>query len=143
VDELVHEVDALVQLGVDGVVIGMLDRDGHVDRAALADVVHAAKGRPVTFHRAFDTVDDPLAEVGALIRAGVSRVLTSGGADTAWQGRETLRALVKACGDDLTVLGGGRVRGDHVHRLVAETGLTEVHARASAIPGVLEGLRES
>ena len=143
VDDLVHEVDALVQLGADGVVVGMLDRYGHVDRAAVADVVSAANGRPVTFHRAFDEVDDPLAEVETLIRAGVSRVLTSGGADTAWQGRETLRALVEACGDGLTVMGGGRVRGDHVHRLVEETGLTEVHARASAIQGVIAGLRTS
>lgn len=143
VDALADTVASLVQLGADGVVIGMLDEAGRIDRAAVEEVVQAADGRPVTFHRAFDEVDDPLTEVNSLIRAGVSRVLTSGGADTAWQGRETLRALVEKCGDDLTVLGGGRIRGDHVRPLVEATGLTEVHARASAIPDLIAGLAAS
>lgn len=140
--DLIDEVASLVSLGVDGLVVGMLDRAGRVDRGALAELVSAASGRPVTFHRAFDQVEDPLSEVETLVHAGVSRVLTSGGAATAWQGREILRELVQTCGDELTVLGGGRIRGDHVRRLVEETGLTEVHARASAIEGVIEGLRE-
>lgn len=142
VDDLVEEVASLASLGVDGVVVGMLDQAGRIDGTALADVVGAANGLPVTFHRAFDRVNDPIGEVETLIRAGVQRVLTSGGAATAWEGREPLRDLVTRCGDELTVLGGGRIRGDHVQQLVEETGLTEVHARASAVPGVLAGLRE-
>jgi copper homeostasis protein len=141
VDALVGEIDALVDRGVDGVVLGVLDRAGRVDRAALDALVDAAGDVPVTFHRAFDQVEAPLDAIDALARAGVRRVLTAGGAPTAWEGRETLRALVEASGDALTVLGGGRVRGDHVRRLVEATGLTEVHARASAVPGVVAGLR--
>lgn len=142
VDHLIEEVAFLVALGVDGVVVGVLDRAGRVDPAALAELVSAANGQPVTFHRAFDQVKDPLGEVETLVRAGVRRVLTSGGAATAWQGRAILRELVTTCGDELTVLGGGRIRGDHVRRLVEETGLTEVHARASAVAGVIAGLNE-
>lgn len=142
VGALVEDVAALVALGVDGVVVGMLNGAGRIDRAPLEELVSAANGRPVTFHRAFDAVERPLEEVETLIQAGVQRVLTSGGAATAWQGRAVLRALVEACGDELTVLGGGRIRGDHVRRLVEETGLTEVHARASAVAGVLAGLRQ-
>ena len=142
VGDLIEEVASLAALGVDGVVVGMLDRAGRIDRAPLAELVSAANGLPVTFHRAFDQVEDPLGEVETLVQAGVSRVLTSGGADTAWQGREILRELVKACRGELTVLGGGRIRGDHVCRLVEETGLTEVHARASAVAGVITGLSE-
>lgn len=141
VDDLVEEVASLVSLGVHGVVVGMLDQAGRIDRAALTDVVSAANGRPVTFHRAFDRIEDPLEEVDALIHAGISRVLTSGGAETAWEGRETLRTLVQMSGDALTVLGGGHIRADHVCRLIEETGLTEVHARASAIPGVVDALK--
>ena len=137
---LVEEVASLVALGVDGVVIGALDETRRVDRAALEELARAADGASVTFHRAFDQVDHPLREVEVLAEAGVDRVLTSGGAATAWEGRSTLRALVERSGDALTVLGGGRVRGDHVRRLVEETGLREVHARASAVPGLLEAL---
>lgn len=142
VNDLVEDVASLVSLGVDGVVVGTLDQAGRIDRAALTDVVSAANGRPVTFHRAFDQVEHPPEEVETLMHAGVSRVLTSGGAETAWEGRETLRTLVEASGNDLTVLGGGRIRGDHVCQLVEETGLGEVHARASAIPGIVDALRK-
>ena len=139
---LIEEVARLVELGVDGLVVGVLDRARQIDFVALAELVRAANGRPVTFHRAFDQVEDPLGEVETLIRAGVGRVLTSGGAATAWQGRAILRELVERCRGELTILGGGRIRGDHVRRLVEETGLTEVHARASAVADVLAGLSE-
>ena len=140
VNDLIEEITALVTLGVSGVVTGVLDRAGRIDHTALAELVRAAQGCPVTFHRAFDYVKDPLREIETLMQAGVSRVLTSGGAATAWEGRDTLRKLVETCGDELVVLGGGRIRGDHVRPLVEETGLTEVHARAAAIPGVIAGL---
>lgn len=137
---LTEEIASLVALGVDGIVIGVLDRAGRIDYAALAELISAAQGLSVTFHRAFDQVTDPLREVETLIRAGVSRVLTSGGAATAWEGRAILRQLVETCGDELIVLGGGHIRGDHVRQLVEATGLREVHARATAIVGVIEGL---
>lgn len=143
IGSVVERVGSLASLGVDGVVVGMLDESGRVDGAAMADVVSAADGRPVTFHRAFDEVEDPLKEIEPLIQAGVSRLLTSGGAATAWQGRHVLRKLVKATGDELTVLGGGRIRGDHVRELVEETGLREVHARAAAIPDLIAHLEDS
>ncbi len=126
--------------GVDGIVLGVLDRHGGIDSDALGELVAAACGAPVTFHRAFDEVRDPLASLDLLVAAGVSRVLTSGCARTAWEGRATLRRLVAASGGRITILGGGRVRGDHVRELVDATGLAEVHARASAITGIVSAL---
>ena len=143
VERLVAEVAAMVALGADGVVVGALDASGRVDRQTVVELVGAAEGVPVTFHRAFDQVEDPFGEVEFLVGAGVKRVLTSGGEATAWEGRDVLRRLVALCAGELTVLGGGGIRGDHVGRLVEETGLTEVHARASAIGGIIAGLRQA
>jgi copper homeostasis protein len=140
VTALLSEVEELSSLGVDGVVVGVLDGSGRIDLPAMTDLVSAAGGLPVTFHRAYDEVEDPLRGVGLLVRAGVARVLTSGGARTAWEGRAVLRDLVRAAGAELAVLGGGGIRGDHVRELVDETGLREVHARASAIARIEEAL---
>lgn len=142
VSDLVEDVAALAARGVQGVVVGVLDRAGHVDVPAMTELVAAARGLPVTFHRAYDELSDPVGSVELLVRAGVARVLTSGGAPSAWDGRATLRSLVAAAGERLTVLGGGGVRGDHVRELVDATGLREVHARASAIPAIVEALRQ-
>ncbi|MCA9739025.1 MAG: copper homeostasis protein CutC [Gemmatimonadetes bacterium] len=137
---LIETVSTLTRAGADGIVVGVLDARGRVDAAALRDLVAAADGRPVTFHRAFDELDDPLTGLETLLRCGVHRVLTSGGASQAWEGRSMLRALVSVAGGSLTVLAGGRVRADHVARLIEETGVTEVHARASAVPGLVGAL---
>lgn len=136
-------VAGLVRTGADGIVLGVLDAQGRVDAYALSELVAAADGRPVTFHRAFDELDDPLTGLETLIRSGVQRVLTSGAASSAWEGRTTLRALVSVAGDSLTVLAGGRVRADHVVRLIEETGVTEVHARARAVPDLVAALQRA
>ncbi|MGI9627777.1 MAG: copper homeostasis protein CutC [Longimicrobiales bacterium] len=130
----------MVAAGVDGVVLGVLDHSDRIDTAALADLVSAAAPVSVTFHRAFDRVPDQLAGLDTLIGAGVSRVLTSGGAETAWSGRDNLRRLVRHAEGRITVLGGGGVRGDHAVQLLRHTGLKEVHARGSAVPELVLAL---
>src|SRR5690606_4783548 len=47
--------------GADGVVLGVLDRDGLVDAPAMEGLMSASRGLTVTFHRAFDRVPDQLA----------------------------------------------------------------------------------
>lgn len=137
---LLDDIVGAVRRGVSGVVVGVLDAAGRIDGVAMAELVAAAQGRPVTFHRAFDEIADPVGGLDTLVRSGVERVLTSGGAATAWEGRAILRRLIDAAPAGFTVLGGGKVRGDHVRRLADETGLTEVHARAAAVPDLVGGL---
>lgn len=141
VGAVIDEIHAFADSGAAGVVVGILDRSGRVDLTSMAEAVDAARGLPVTFHRAWDEIDDPVSSVDVLVRAGVARVLTSGGAPTAWNGRTVLRDLVAACGQQLGVIGAGGVRGDHARQLVGVTGLREVHARAAAIPGIVAALR--
>ena len=138
-DRMLRELVALTAMGVHGLVLGVLDVHGRIDGATLRELVRAA-GVPVTFHRAFDEAPDPLRALEELRKAGVARVLTAGGRDTAWEGRKVLRRLVAEAGDDLVILGGGGVRADHVLALVEDTGLPEVHARASAVPGITRAL---
>jgi copper homeostasis protein len=128
--------------GAAGIVVGALDRGGRVDLGAMREVMGVCSYVPVTFHRAFDELEDPLLGLEDLETLGVARVLTSGCAPDAWAGRSVLRELVETS-RGVTILGGGGVRGDHVRALVEETGLTEVHARAVAIPGLVAALRGS
>lgn len=120
--------------GVPGIVTGALDRSGAIDPWAMEELLAASEGAAVTFHRAFDELSDIGAGLDALMSLGIERVLTSGGARSAWEGREALRDLVRASDGATTILAGGSIRADHVRDLVAETGVAEVHARAAAIP---------
>lgn len=116
------------------VVVGTLEPDGSVDVGAVRRLVAAADGLPVSFHKAFDSVPDPLAALDLLGGLGVTRVLTSGGPGPAVDHLDRLAALVRGGGDDVRIAVGGGVRAGNVARVVAATGAREVHLRA---PGTI------
>jgi copper homeostasis protein len=119
------------QLGADGVVLGLLQRNGRVDAVRTAALVRAARPLDVTFHRAIDAARDPSEALDALVMAGVDRVLTSGRARTARQGARVISELVARAGDRIAVMAGGGIDAEHVRSLVKRTGVREVHVRAT------------
>ncbi len=121
-----------------GVVLGVLGADGRVDEATLAELIDAAEGLPVTFHKAFDDTPDLLSAYATLTRHGITRVLTSGGARTADEGRDVLAELVRRSHTTggPAVLAGGSVRAANVGDLLRRTAVSEVHLRAqTAVQG--------
>lgn len=127
----VREVAHVVRAGASGVVIGGT-RNGRVDEALVRASVDAAEGREVTFHRAFDTVDDLDAALETLVTLGVARILTSGGADRADQAVPVLARLAAAAGDRLDVMAGSGVTAGTVPALVG-AGVHAVHASAKRL----------
>lgn len=127
------EILAARHAGANGVVYGVLGADGSVDRRAMQELAGASAGLSVTFHRAFDRIPEPLAALEELVSLGVDRILTSGGAPTAREGAENLRALVHAARGRIGILAAGTVRAGNVRALLAATGVTEVHAHLSRL----------
>jgi len=133
------------KLGAGGVVLGALDRTARLDREALARLLAAARPMAVTFHRAFDQVQDQLEALDTLCALGVERVLTSGQAITAEAGIPRLKLLVARAAGRIGILAGGGIRAQNVARIVAETGVREIHLRAGPgaewLSGVVRALR--
>jgi copper homeostasis protein len=115
--------------------VGALTQAGRVDLSAMRELMSAAYGLPVTFHRAIDEARDVLASIDALRTLGVARVLSSGGKPVALDGSVTLAAMIERAGDTLTVVAGGGVRSTNVVELVRRTGVREVHARCGGDAG--------
>ncbi|WP_158252818.1 copper homeostasis protein CutC [Cryobacterium sp. N21] len=112
-----------------GLVLGVLTRDNQIDQTAMRRLIAEAAELPVTFHKAFDDVNDLGAALEQLGELGVERVLTSGGQTTAFDGAGALRDLGRH-GSAVRILAGGGVRAHNVAALVASTGVSEVHLRA-------------
>lgn len=129
---LVEQVRRAADLGAAGIVAGALTDDGAVDRVAVEAILSAAGPLPMTFHRAFDQVLDQAAALEELIGLGVRRVLTSGGAPTAAEGVDRLRALVRQAAGRIGILAGGSVRAHNAAALVRSTGVAEIHSRTPA-----------
>ncbi|MBL8860070.1 MAG: copper homeostasis protein CutC [Planctomycetes bacterium] len=115
-------------LGAHGFVLGVLDEQCSVPYAVLHQFVALASPLPVTFHRAFDRVSDREHALETLIACGVTRVLTSGGADDAHTGRHALRTLVEQARGRITILPGGGVRAHNAAEIVHATGVNELHS---------------
>ncbi|MCC7011448.1 MAG: copper homeostasis protein CutC [Planctomycetes bacterium] len=128
------EIGQLKARKVAGVVFGLLRPDHTVDADATAELVRAARPLRVTFHRAFDETPDKLAALDALIALGCERVLTSGGAPTAHEGRFELRKLVERARGRIVVLAGGGVREHNWRELVRDSGVTEIHSSTPFAP---------
>ena len=123
-----HQIDGLLASGARGVVLGVMTRRGAIDPERTAVLVARARPLSVTFHRAFDAAPDLEDALETLIALGVDRVLTSGGAATALEGRAVLRKLVARAAERIVVMPGGGVRSHNAQQILAETGASELHS---------------
>lgn len=137
----VRDVAWAVANGADGVVIGALDASGELDLDAMARLRDAAGEASVTLHRAIDVTADPAATLERAIGLGLRRVLTSGGASTAIEGVDTLRALVAVADRRIEIMAGSGVVAGSASALVA-TGVDALHFSAKrAVAGDGPGVR--
>jgi copper homeostasis protein len=144
-DVMRRDVIVARELGADGVVIGGLCSDASIDLSLVRCMVEAARGLPVTFHRAFDLTPDLEASLDSLADAGVARVLSAGGAATAVEGAATLANLVHRAGSRIIVIAGGGVREDNASQLLSTSGVRELHVRLTRVmqagPAIDNGVR--
>ena len=133
VDIMVDDISLMKALGVNGVVIGALTPEGNIDRAALGQLLTAAKGLGVTFHRAFDLCCNPDKTLEELIELGCERVLTSGLEATAESGIDTIRKLVKQANRRISIMAGAGVNANNAAKIVNATLVTELHLSGKTV----------
>lgn len=123
-----HDIDEARRLGANGFVFGILTEHGQIDVERTRELVKRAHPLPVTFHRAIDMTQDPLAALEEVIATGAQRVLSSGGAPSAIKGSELLQKMHEVAGDRITVMAGGGITLKTVQHIVESTGGKEYHA---------------
>ncbi len=122
-----EDILAARELGADGIVLGALLDDDSIDAERTAELIEAADGASITFHRAFDSTPDPIAALEVLCELGVDRILTSGGAPRAEDGLEALSRLQQTAAGRIGILPGGGINHDNCRRIIETTGVGEVH----------------
>ena len=128
--EMLFDISAAKELGVDGLVFGCLNPDGSVDMENMALLMEAAGDTPVTFHRAFDHTSDPFKALEDIISLGCRRILTSGCRPTAMEGAEMLAQLVEKAGDRIIIMPGCGVNESNIAEIARLSGAREFHFSA-------------
>jgi copper homeostasis protein len=123
------------ELGVEGVVLGLLTASGEIDVPRTTALTALARPMDVVFHRAIDRTPDAERALDQLIEMGIDRVLTSGQGRTALEGVPMLARLVTRAAGRITVLAGGNVRPENVRAIVDGTGVLEVHSSGAEAGG--------
>lgn len=132
--EMLTDVGRLRDQGADGIVVGMLDGAGQIEVEQLQRAVAAAGTLPVTFHRAFDVLEDQESGLNTLMDCGVQRVLTGGGPGAATEHLESLAALVGQAGDRIEILIGGGVRAHNLALMKKATNAIAFHSALDRAP---------
>ncbi|NLN42236.1 MAG: copper homeostasis protein CutC [Clostridiales bacterium] len=122
-----EDIEICQSLGVDGIVIGALTPDNNIDEDIIKKLVNKAEGLSITFHMAFDFIENKKAALDRLVDIGIHRVLTKGGLKSAIHNLDTLKKLNQYAGDRITILAGGGITQYNYKEIANKTGIKEVH----------------
>jgi copper homeostasis protein len=125
---MMNDVKLCKQLHCDGIVIGLLRKNGDIDTKRTSMLVEAAYPLEVTFHRAFDRCKEPFEAMEHLINTGCQRILTSGQQPVALLGADLIAQLIKAANGQIIIMPGSGVRKENIKELEVKTGAKEFHS---------------
>lgn len=124
------EIEFFKHSGVAGVVFGLLTSEGEIDLENTRRLARLASPLDVTFHKAIDYSNDILKSFQQLNEIGeITRVLTSGGEDTAWSGREVIRQMQDMEDRHIKIIAAGKVLPENRDQIADFTSVTELHGK--------------
>ena len=129
-EAMVADIDAARRAGANGVVFGCLTAEGDVDIERNRELMAAAEGLSVTFHRAFDVCREPMIALEQIIALGFDRILTSGQEPNAMEGAGLIARLVEQAGDRIIIMPGCGINEGNIAEIKLITGAREFHFSA-------------
>lgn len=129
VDDMIETGLQFRELGYDRFVFGAIC-GGRLDLEAINRVTAALAPASICVHKAIDDSDDILSDLVLLAEiGGINEILSSGGAATAMQGAEVLKAMHDLAPPEITIIGAGKITRQNVSDHHAVLGLRLYHGK--------------
>jgi copper homeostasis protein len=128
-----RDISQCQKLSVDGVVFGILNPDGTIDKKRCKELINQVRPLKATCHRAFDMTRDPFDALEDCIEVGFDRILTSGQQAQAVLGTPLLRELIQKAKGRIVIMPGSGINEETVGAVVKETGANEIHFSAAVM----------
>ena len=117
------------ELGYNRFVFGAI-RHGRLDLEAITKVMYALAPAYICIHKAIDVSTDILADLVLLGEIkGINEILTSGGAATAMEGIEMMKAMYKEVPKGIDIIGAGKITRENVALHHEILGLKAYHGK--------------
>ncbi len=129
-DTMIRDIEVCKELGVAGIVTGILKENGSVDLERCRKLIACAKPMSITFHRAFDLTADAFTSMEEIIGLGCHRILTSGQRASAMHGASLISGLIKQANGRIIVMPGGGINEKNIVSLRKTSGANEFHLSA-------------
>jgi len=108
IEIMIDDIKTFKALGIHGVAIGAINGSGRIDTIAMQRMILAAEPLEITFHRAFDFLEQEIKEsIDVLADLRVNRILTSGRRASACQGIDMIRSAQELARDIVICAAGG------------------------------------
>ncbi len=120
-------------LGVDGIVTGILKTDGTLDIKRMKELIEIAGDTDVALHRAFDVCRNPQEVLEQAVSLGIKTILTSGQKNSAWEGRDLIKELVTQSAGRIEILAGAGISPEVIEKLIPYTGTASYHMSGKEI----------
>lgn len=124
------DIEIAKDFGANGVVCGLLLKDGNIDFKRTQEIVKLAYPMEFTFHRAFDMCLHPLESIDELVNIGVKRILTSGQKQKAIDGVNMIASMVEKSDSRIIIMPGAGINEKNVLEIKNRTAAIEFHLSA-------------
>ncbi len=128
--QMIADIQFCKTIGCEGVVIGILHKDGSINKEQTKQLVKDAKPMCVTFHMAFDEGNNLQQNLEDVIACGCDTLLTAGQNKNVTNGLSNLEQLIKLANNRITILAGSGVNYTNTEALY-KVGIRNLHLSGS------------
>lgn len=129
-DIMCDNIIRLKETGINGIVSGVLTKDGQIDIERNKKLVELTHPLEFTFHRAFDNCVNQNEAIIDVLKTGADRLLTSGGFTNVDKGKEVIIDLHNNYGNKIIIMPGSGVNENNSKYFI-DAGINEIHLSAS------------
>jgi copper homeostasis protein len=128
--EMEESIQFCKKMNVKGVVFGILDDKNRLNLEQINMLAELASPLEVTIHKAIDQSPDMLTEVTELVKMeSITSILSSGGATTAFEGKELLKKMILLSGSSIKIIPAGSITNQNLSEIHEKIGADEYHGR--------------
>jgi copper homeostasis protein len=144
ISEMKQQIKIASDSGADGVVLGVLNKNNNIDIESMNQLMEICKQNnlKITFHRAFDAMQNPIETIELLIKVSVSRILTSG---TLWEenksaleGTNNLNQFINKAKNKIEIVIAGGINNQNVGMILDRLNLSKSKISVHSYSGVQE-----